>query len=116
MKNWIHSAIRLMLQQVFSNLIGNAVKYSSDERPATVHIEGRATDGECHYTIADTGLGIAPDDIPRIFDLFSRMKNVGHIEGSGVGLAIVKRIIERHRAKIWVESQPGQGSVFHVVF
>ncbi len=83
---------------------------------AHVHIEGVVNMDECHYSIKDNGHGIPETELPRIFDLFSRMSNVGQIEGSGVGLAIVKRIVERHRARIWVDSELGKGSVFHVAF
>ena len=106
----------LMLMQVFSNLIGNAVKYSQDVSVALVHVEGLTNQQECIYSIKDNGHGIAESDLPRIFDLFRRMSNVGHIEGSGVGLAIVQRIAERHGARIWVESEIGKGSVFYVAF
>ncbi|HTI10329.1 MAG TPA: ATP-binding protein [Puia sp.] len=106
----------LMLMQVFSNLIGNAVKYSQEVDLALVHIEGVINKQECVYSVRDNGHGIAECDLPKIFDLFSRMSNVSHIEGSGVGLAIVKRIVERHGARIRVESQPGKGSVFYVAF
>lgn len=82
----------IMMLQVFSNLIGNAVKYSQHSDPAKIHIEGRVSKKTVEYTITDNGLGIAPDDLSRIFELFNRMDNVKDIEGSGVGLAIVKRI------------------------
>jgi len=105
-----------MLLQVFSNLIGNAVKFSQHATPPKVHIEGYLTERECIYSIRDNGLGIDEKDIPKIFDLFNRMDNVAHIEGSGVGLAIVKRIVERHKGRIWVESELGKGSIFYVGF
>lgn len=102
----------IMVLQIFSNLIGNAVKYSQRSRPAKVHIRGWETDDEVCYSVSDNGLGIAADDIPHIFELFNRMENVKDIEGSGVGLAIVKRIIERHTGNIWVESMLNEGSTF----
>jgi chemotaxis family two-component system sensor kinase Cph1 len=85
-------------------------------RSPKVHIEGYQTERECIYSIRDNGLGIDEKDVPEIFELFNRMDNVAHIEGSGVGLAIVKRIVERHKGRIWVESEPGKGSVFYVSF
>jgi len=69
---------------------------------------------EVIYSISDNGLGIAKTDQERIFELFNRMDNVQDIEGSGVGLAIVKRIIEKHKGRIWVKSELGQGSAFYV--
>lgn len=106
----------IMLLQVFSNLIGNAVKYSQYADPSIVHIEGKIVDEEICYTISDNGLGIAEGDLSKVFELFNRMDNVKEIEGSGVGLAIVKRIVEKHEGKIWAESKIGQGSTFYVHF
>jgi len=106
----------LMILQIFSNLIGNAVKYSQDADEARVHIEGKASETEICYEVRDNGLGMAQADIPKIFELFNRLSNVSHIEGSGVGLAIVKRIIDKHKGRIWVESEPGAGSSFFVAF
>lgn len=106
----------IMVLQVFSNLIGNAVKYAQYANPAIVHIEGEIIEDEVCYHIRDNGIGIDQADLPKIFELFNRMENVRDIEGSGVGLAIVKRIVEKHRGRVWVESDLGRGSVFHVVF
>ena len=106
----------MMMLQVFSNLIGNAVKYSQYANPAEVHIEGKESETEICYTISDNGLGIAAKDQPKIFELFNRMDNVKDIEGSGVGLAIVKRIVEKHKGRIWVESELDKGSTFFVAF
>lgn len=106
----------VMLSQVFSNIISNAVKYSMMADLQNVSIAGTEDDTEVIYTITDNGLGIDIKQLPRIFELFHRTDNVGDIEGSGVGLAIVKRIIEKHRGKIWVDSEPGKGSTFYIAF
>ena len=106
----------VMISQVFANIISNAIKYSMKSEPPQVSINGTETDTEVTYTITDNGLGIDIKQLPRIFELFNRMDNVGDIEGSGVGLAIVKRIIEKHRGKIWVDSELGQGSTFNIAF
>ena len=106
----------IMMLQVFSNLIGNAVKYSQYADPAIVHIEGIVNETDICYTIKDNGLGIAINDLTRIFELFNRMDNVKDIEGSGVGLAIVKRIVEKHKGRIWAESELGKGSTFFAAF
>ena len=106
----------LMVSQVFSNLINNAVKYSQGAEQPEVFIEGTENENEVCYTIKDNGLGIAEKDLPEIFVLFNRMKNVSHIEGSGVGLAIVKRIVDKHQGKIWAESDIGKGTIFYVSF
>jgi two-component system, chemotaxis family, sensor kinase Cph1 len=105
-----------MLAQVFSNLLGNAAKYSQYAEPAKVYVEGWPDDGHICYSIKDNGLGIAEKDLPKIFELFNRMDNVKDIEGSGVELAIVKRIVEKHQGRIWAESEIGHGSTFYVRF
>lgn len=106
----------LMLMQVFSNVISNAVKYSQKAEQSVVRIEGSIEDDAICYTIKDNGLGIPQADLPKIFDLFNRLSNVGDIEGSGVGLAIVQRIMEKHKGKVWAESEPGNGSTFYLCF
>lgn len=106
----------VMVFQIFSNLIGNAVKYTHGASPAKIKISGETKANEIIYTIDDNGLGIAESNIPKIFELFNRMDNVQHIEGSGVGLAIVKRIVDKHDARIWVESELYMGSKFYVAF
>ncbi|MCC8411108.1 GAF domain-containing protein [Mucilaginibacter sp. UR6-1] len=106
----------VMLSQVFSNLLSNAFKYSQRSDPQQVSIEGKATENGILYQIKDNGLGIDIKQLPKIFELFNRTDNVKDIEGSGVGLAIVKRIVEKHRGKIWVDSEPGKGSTFFVEF
>jgi chemotaxis family two-component system sensor kinase Cph1 len=104
----------VMLHQIFSNLISNAVKYSQKSQPPVVNISSLLGKNEVIYVINDNGLGIAKSDQHKIFELFNRMDNVQDIEGSGVGLAIVKRIIEKHKGRIWVESELGKGSAFYV--
>jgi chemotaxis family two-component system sensor kinase Cph1 len=106
----------VMISQVFSNLLGNAVKYSRNVNPAAIFVGGEVKENEMVYVVKDNGIGIPDQDLPFVFELFNRMDNVKDIEGSGVGLAIVKRIIEKHNGKIWVESELGKGSVFTVVF
>ena len=107
---------RVMMLQVFSNLLSNAVKYSQFQNPAIVHIEGTANETNISYSIKDNGLGISIGDLPKVFGLFKRMNIVKEIEGSGVGLAIVKRIVEKHKGKVWVESELGNGATFYVTF
>jgi light-regulated signal transduction histidine kinase (bacteriophytochrome) len=106
----------VMLSQVFANLLSNAVKYSMPSDNPEVSIEGKETDDDIVYTIKDNGVGIDIKHLPKIFELFKRMDNVQDIEGSGVGLAIVKRIVEKHKGKIWVDSELGKGSTFFVSF
>lgn len=106
----------LMISQVFANIISNAIKYSMKSEPPMVTIQGTDNGHEVTYSISDNGLGIDIKQLPRIFELFKRMDNVGDIEGSGVGLAIVKRIIEKHKGKIWVDSELGKGTTFNISF
>jgi chemotaxis family two-component system sensor kinase Cph1 len=105
-----------LIAQVFTNLISNAVKYSSGEANPAVHIKGSVVDEEIIYEISDNGIGIDVDHHEKVFELFKRMNNVKEIEGTGVGLAIVKRIIEKHNARIWFESELKVGTVFYIAF
>lgn len=106
----------VMIGQVFTNLLGNAIKYSSKSGNAIVKIEGHFTENETIYTVTDNGIGIDIKYYNRVFELFKRMDNVKDFEGTGVGLAIVKRIMEKHNGRIWFESQLGKGTIFYVSF
>ena len=101
------------LVQVVSNLVNNAVKYSPEG--GTVTISSRAEGGYALITVADTGLGIPPDEIAHVFERFRRVRSgaAQAIAGTGLGLTIVKQIVEMHGGKIWVESAVGHGSAFH---
>lgn len=104
----------VMIQQVFSNLISNAVKYSSLKEKPIVSLSGKVVKDETIYTIADNGIGIDINYYNRVFELFKRMDNVNDIEGTGVGLAIVKRIVEKHDGRIWFESVLNVSTSFYV--
>lgn len=106
----------VMISQVFSNLLSNAIKYSSRSKPSRVSVQGSITDTEVIYSIADNGIGIDIKQLPMVFELFKRMDNAKDIEGTGVGLAIVKRIVEKHQGKLWVDSELGKGSTFYLAF
>ncbi len=101
------------LVQVVSNLVNNAVKYSPEG--GTVTLTSRSEGGYALVTVADTGLGIPPDEIPHVFERFRRVRSgaAQSIAGTGLGLTIVKQIVEMHGGKIWVESAVGHGSAFH---
>ena len=99
------------LRQLFTNLLGNAVKFRGDE-PVQVHV-GAARDGSMwRFSVADNGIGIDPAQAERIFEVFKRLHSRGRYPGTGIGLAICKKVVEHHGGRIWVESQPGLGATF----
>ncbi|MCD0488991.1 GAF domain-containing protein [Pedobacter sp. MC2016-14] len=105
-----------MISQVFNNIIGNAVKYASKSTLPQISIEGKADEDEIIYAVKDNGIGIDVNYHDKVFELFKRMENVKDYEGTGVGLAIVKRIIEKHNGRIWFESELGTGTIFYIAF
>jgi len=101
------------LMQLFQNLIGNAVKFRSPERPCKIHIGCRRDGANWEFSVKDNGIGIEPEHYDRIFLIFRRLHTRPKYPGTGIGLAICKRIVERHSGRIWVESKTGEGSIFH---
>jgi signal transduction histidine kinase len=93
-------------------LIGNAIKYRGSD-PPEVHVSAEERDGHHLFSVRDNGLGIAPEDQERVFEAFVRLHDQNQIQGSGIGLALCQRIVRNHRGRIWVESEPGQGSTFY---
>jgi PAS domain S-box-containing protein len=102
----------MQLRRVFQNLIGNALKFHGVDPPA-IHVSAERQPSQWIFSVQDNGLGIAPEDRERIFLLFERAHAGPDNPGTGIGLAISQRIIEGHGGNIWVESEPGRGSVFH---
>jgi len=107
---------RIMLIQVFTNLLTNSVKYSSGVEKPKIEISAYIDGDETIYYVKDNGIGIDNRYYDRVFELFKRMDNAKDIEGTGVGLAIVKRIIERHNGRVWFESKLNAGSTFYIAF
>ncbi|RRA99924.1 ATP-binding protein [Larkinella rosea] len=105
-----------MVNQVFTNLISNAAKYTKLASEAVVRVDGRETGDEVIYTVTDNGIGFDMKHATKMFDLFKRLENAASFEGTGVGLAIVKRIINRHKGKIWFHSEPHRETAFSVSF
>jgi len=99
------------LTQLFQNLIGNALKFHGDA-PPRVEVAARTEDAEVRFTVRDHGLGIDARDFERVFVLFQRLHGDGGFSGTGIGLAICKKIVERLGGRIGVESRPGEGSTF----
>jgi signal transduction histidine kinase len=102
---------RAQLVRVFENLVGNAVKFRGDA-PPRIRVEGEERGREAVISVADNGIGVPAKDSERIFGLFERLHARTRYPGTGLGLAICKKIVERHGGRIWVESEPGQGSTF----
>jgi signal transduction histidine kinase len=103
----------VQLGQVLQNLIDNAIKFQQGPTIPKVHISAEKTDDAWMFSIADNGIGIAAAHVDRIFEIFQRLHTQEQYPGTGIGLALCERIIERHGGRLWVESEIGQGSTFY---
>ena len=104
----------VLLDQLFSNIIGNALKYRDKERQLIISIAAQARYNKVIYSIRDTGIGIALRHLEKIWDVFYQVDSQSSESGEGIGLSIVKRIVDKHKGKILVESEEGTGSVFSI--
>jgi signal transduction histidine kinase len=100
------------MRQVFQNLIDNSIKYMGDGSSREIEISHRVVEDGLEFQVRDTGIGIDPEDLPKVFYVFRRGKNTADVKGKGVGLASVKSIIETYDGRIWVASEVGVGSTF----
>ncbi|MFB6270824.1 MAG: PAS domain S-box protein, partial [Halobacterium sp.] len=101
------------LRQVFGNLLSNAIEYSGDG-PPTVEVSAERDGDQWVVAVSDDGIGIDPEHVDRVFDVFQRLHSHDEHPGTGIGLALAERIVERHGGDVWVESEPGEGSTFYV--
>jgi light-regulated signal transduction histidine kinase (bacteriophytochrome) len=102
----------LQLGMVFQNLISNAIKFHRDDMPR-VHVSARSEGNNWIFSVSDNGIGIEKEFLDRIFVMFQRLHTKEEYPGTGIGLAICKKVVERHGGSIWAESEFGKGSTFY---
>jgi light-regulated signal transduction histidine kinase (bacteriophytochrome) len=103
---------KIQIQQLFQNVVGNAIKYRSN-KPPQINISYKDVGSFYRFSISDNGIGIDPRFFHKIFIIFQRLHNREQYSGTGIGLAICKKIVDKHGGKIWLESEPGKGSTFY---
>jgi light-regulated signal transduction histidine kinase (bacteriophytochrome) len=104
---------RLLLRQVWINLLSNALKYSGSHETPQIHVTGHDDRGENVYGVTDNGVGFDMKYYDKLFGVFQRLHSAEAFPGTGVGLAIVQRVVARHGGRVWAESKPGEGACFY---
>ena len=102
-----------MIRLVWTNLLSNAVKFSSKKELSVIKVDSEVRSGEVIYSIRDNGAGFDMRYADKLFGAFQRLHSSKEFEGTGVGLAIVQRIVQRHGGRVWAEGEPGKGAVFY---
>jgi light-regulated signal transduction histidine kinase (bacteriophytochrome) len=103
----------LQLAQVFQNLIANAIKFRRSDEVPRIHVQAERRERDCVLSVRDQGIGLDPQYADRIFMIFQRLHTAKEYPGTGIGLAVCKKVIERNGGRIWVESSEGEGATFH---
>jgi light-regulated signal transduction histidine kinase (bacteriophytochrome) len=106
-------ADQVQIMGLLQNLIANAIKFRRPGEPPRIHVSATSTDSEWTFSVADNGIGIPEEQQERIFQMFQRLHTEQEYPGTGIGLAISKKIAERHGGRIWVESEEGKGATFY---
>ncbi|HSM31252.1 MAG TPA: ATP-binding protein [Woeseiaceae bacterium] len=106
-------ADRTLVQMLLTNLLGNALKYTRDRRERRIRVSAETSNGETVYSIADNGIGFDADSGERIFAAFQQLNTGSRADGVGLGLTLVKKVVDRHGGRIWATSQPGNGATFY---
>jgi len=101
-----------LIRQVWVNLLGNAAKYTRGRAPAVIAVEGSFDGNEVRYTVADNGCGFDPKYAGKVFEVFQRLHSASEFEGTGVGLALVQRIVSKHGGRVWADAKPSEGATF----
>jgi PAS domain S-box-containing protein len=102
-----------LLRQVWRNLLGNAIKYSTPKEKRCIEVGGKTVKGENIYYVKDNGVGFNPEYTHKLFGVFQRLHKSSEFEGTGIGLAIVQRIVHRHNGRVWAEGKVGEGATFY---
>jgi light-regulated signal transduction histidine kinase (bacteriophytochrome) len=103
----------VLMERVFTNLLGNAIKYSGRNPDTLIEVEGRIENGEVIYMVRDNGVGFDMKYVGKLFGVFERLHTQAEFSGTGIGLSIVKRIIARHGGRVWAEGELGHGASFY---